>query len=101
MISNFNATILAFLGGFGDTTWLVISSVSVNMVDCFHAYGKTLLQSVSVFCAPQKCCLLKSKFSCFLRFFYIFILLFCKFFEINREHCTLHIEVLLQCSWQY
>jgi hypothetical protein len=48
MISNFNATVLAFLGCFGDTTCLLISFVSVNMVDCFHAYGKRLYFNHSV-----------------------------------------------------
>jgi hypothetical protein len=54
MIRYFNATDLAFLERFG---WLVICFVSANMVDCL--WKETVLQSFSMFHAPQKCYLLK------------------------------------------
>lgn len=69
---------------------------------CLGKYGRLLAclwkETTSVtqrvlFCAPQKVFFVKNKFSCFLRFlrfFYIFVLLFCKFFETNRD-CRLHI----------
>jgi len=53
MISNFNATVLAFLGCFGDTTCLVISFISVNTVDCFHAYGKDYFNQSVCFVLPK------------------------------------------------
>jgi len=73
-----------FLDVLDDTTWLMISSVSVNTVDCFHAYGKRLYFSHSVCYA-------------FWGFLY-----FCSFIlQVPWNKQSLHIGVLLQRSWRY
>jgi hypothetical protein len=77
MISNFNATVLAFLGCFG---WQHM----VGDFLCLSKYGwllsclwrEAVLQSLSVFYAPRKCYLLRINSCAFYAFWVFFIFLF-------------------------